>query len=166
MKTIDGNTLMDYAQQLQIQLTTPTTRIVLVGPHILFIDTVSGQVLDLRKRKVLNTLLRDRGLMKATQQVTDALHYAFVGIIEGDGEYLEANLLERGMLDEYRQLLSAMSSKRNTGKFILQFIALHGIYALSPEGDPEVELKDWMIDLPIDIEQRFQSFEPYEPKVD
>lgn len=166
MKTIDGNTLMDYAQQLQIQLTTPTTRIVLVGPHILFIDTASGQVLDVRKRKALNTLLRDRGFMKANLQVTDALHYAFVGTIEGDGEYLEANLLERGMLDEYRQLLSAMSSKRNTGKFILQFIALHGIHALSPEGDPEVELKEWMIDLPIDIEQRFQSFEPYEPKVD
>lgn len=166
MKTNNGNTLIEQAQDLQFQLTTPTTRIVQVGPHILFIDTASGKVLDLRQRKALNTLLQNRRLMKADQQVTDALHFAFIAIIEGEGEYLEENLFQRGMLDEYRKLLSVLSSKRNTGKFILQFAALHGIYALFPEGDPELELKDWMIDLPIDIEKRFQRFEPFEPRVD
>ena len=166
MKTKDGNTLIDRAQDLLFHLMTPTTRIVQVGPHILFIDTFSGQVQDLRKQKALNTLLRDRGLMKTNLQISDALHFAIIGTIDGDGEYLEANLLERGMHDEYRQLLSAMSSKRNTGKFILQFVAQHGIRTLAPEGDPKVELKDWMIDLPVDIEKRFLRFEPFEPRVD
>jgi hypothetical protein len=68
------------------------------------------------------------------------------------------------MLQEYRELLKVMSSKRNTGKLILQFIAQHGIDVLSPEGDPEVELKDWMLDIPVDIENRWNSFRPFEPR--
>jgi hypothetical protein len=163
--TYDGDTLLDEADALQLKLMSPTTQVLPVGLHIFYVDTSKGRIVDLRKREAMDKLLLGLNLLPPGQQITKELHYAFIRLMEDQGQYLELCLLQRGLVEEYRDLLAVMNSKRHTAAFIQELTAEHGPDILFADRDTFPGIEDWMLDLPVELDSTFQVFDPYEPRV-